>query len=556
QSYGVYVTGGYAYLADFGSGLAIIDVSDPANPGTPVYRDTGGGSYGVYVTGGYAYVADENNDLAIVDVSDPANPGTPVYYTTPGWAYGVYVTGGYAYLADYDGLRIVDISSFNSPVFTAVAVDNCGIASGPATVNVTIDVTPPISRAIPSGGVYTSAVTVTLTATDDQDPSPDIFYDVNETGSFDPYVGPILISTTTTLEFYAVDDCGNEEPVNREVYTFSGCIIGITTPAPGDCINTMTVPVTGTFGGFVGAVEVDVFVNGVTAVVDPPGATNSGSYTVTILFPEGLGQTITAVASNGSCTNIASITVDVDFTPPDVLITSPADGATLCTTTIVIVGSCIDPAPGSGIATCVIEVDGTTGDMSDGNETIIVPGTGVYTATLTGVDNCGNGATTTISFEVDVTPPTVDITSPADGATFCTTTVVILGNCNDVGFGVSTCVVAVTGGLGGDMSDGNETIIVPGSGTYTATLTGIDSCGLGASTTISFEVDVTPPTVDITSPADGATFCTTTVVILGNCNDVGFGVSTCVVAVTGGLGGDMSDGNETIIVPGSGTYTA
>ncbi len=110
QSYGVYVTGGYAYVADYDSGLAIIDVSDPANPGTPLYRDTSGRSWGVYVTGDYAYVADWESGLAIIDVSDPANPGTPLYRDTSGQSYGVYVTGGYAYVADWDnGLEIFKI---------------------------------------------------------------------------------------------------------------------------------------------------------------------------------------------------------------------------------------------------------------------------------------------------------------------------------------------------------------------------------------------------------------------------------------------------------------
>ncbi len=142
NSIGIYVTGGYAYVADYSSGLAIIDVSDPSNPGTPVYQDTSGSSYRVQVTGGYAYVADGSSGLAIIDVSDPANPGTPIYHDTPGSSRGVYVIGGYAYVADYYDLRIIDISSFNYPVFTAVATDNCG-NTGSDSVAVTVANSPP-----------------------------------------------------------------------------------------------------------------------------------------------------------------------------------------------------------------------------------------------------------------------------------------------------------------------------------------------------------------------------------------------------------------------------
>ncbi len=44
-AYDVYVSGDYAYVADDGSGLAVIDISDPTDPGTPIYEDTIGGAH-------------------------------------------------------------------------------------------------------------------------------------------------------------------------------------------------------------------------------------------------------------------------------------------------------------------------------------------------------------------------------------------------------------------------------------------------------------------------------------------------------------------------------
>jgi hypothetical protein len=70
----------YAYMADGNSGLAVIDISDPTNPGTPVYEDTTGNARDIYISGDYAYVADDTSGLAVIDISDPTNPGTPVYY--------------------------------------------------------------------------------------------------------------------------------------------------------------------------------------------------------------------------------------------------------------------------------------------------------------------------------------------------------------------------------------------------------------------------------------------------------------------------------------------
>ena len=42
------------------------------------YENTTGDAYGVYVSGDYAYVADGSSGMAVINISDPTNPGTPV----------------------------------------------------------------------------------------------------------------------------------------------------------------------------------------------------------------------------------------------------------------------------------------------------------------------------------------------------------------------------------------------------------------------------------------------------------------------------------------------
>ena len=113
---GVAISGNYAYVADGEAGLAIIDISNPATPGTPVYQNTNGTATDVNILGSYAYVADGASGLAIIDISNPASPGTPVYRDTNGSGRGVVVRGNYAYLADGPaGLAIIDISNPANP---------------------------------------------------------------------------------------------------------------------------------------------------------------------------------------------------------------------------------------------------------------------------------------------------------------------------------------------------------------------------------------------------------------------------------------------------------
>jgi len=155
----VAVDGDYAFVADGGDGLAVIDISDETNPQEVGRYNTGGTALGVAVFGDYVYVADDSNGLLIIDITDKADPqevgdydpffsnakdvtvsGDYAYvaygsrglyviditdktdpqrvgrYNTDGDALGVAVSGNYAYVADDDnGLVIVDITDETDP---------------------------------------------------------------------------------------------------------------------------------------------------------------------------------------------------------------------------------------------------------------------------------------------------------------------------------------------------------------------------------------------------------------------------------------------------------
>ncbi len=110
---------GYAYVGRLGvSGLRVIDVSDPTAPVEVGFVDTPGFAYAVAVAGGYAYVADDGRGLRVIDVSSTRRRRSrSASSTRPGYAYGVAVAGGYAYVADDDsGLRVIDVSDPTAPV--------------------------------------------------------------------------------------------------------------------------------------------------------------------------------------------------------------------------------------------------------------------------------------------------------------------------------------------------------------------------------------------------------------------------------------------------------
>jgi hypothetical protein len=155
------VTEIYAYLALNSGQIAVIEISDPQNPGAPVYRNTGWYPNTIEIHDSHIYVP-ILRDMAIIDVTDPTDPGSPAYigygdatfyvryvtlkenyayvtlepwylhifniatpsspshitsksYGPPASASDVAIYGNYLYLPASSGLSIFDISNGASP---------------------------------------------------------------------------------------------------------------------------------------------------------------------------------------------------------------------------------------------------------------------------------------------------------------------------------------------------------------------------------------------------------------------------------------------------------
>nr|WP_257790561.1 chitobiase/beta-hexosaminidase C-terminal domain-containing protein [Methanobacterium subterraneum] len=117
-----------------------------------------------------------------------------------------------------------------------VAVDSEGNCGPQYTTTYIIDTTPPNATADIKGGVYNSTQTVTLTATDNIDPHPVIYYTTDgsdPTTSSTLYTSPITLQmnlTTRTiidLKFIAVDQLGNMGLIQTETYILTLSIVNI-----------------------------------------------------------------------------------------------------------------------------------------------------------------------------------------------------------------------------------------------------------------------------------------------------------------------------------------
>lgn len=100
----------------------------------------------------------------------------------------------------------------------ALALQGCGSSSSSKPA----DTVAPVVSASPAGGAYDAPQTVTLTATDEGDANPVIYYTLDgsePTTASAAFTAPIEIAVTTVLRFFAVDASGNRSAVATERYT-------------------------------------------------------------------------------------------------------------------------------------------------------------------------------------------------------------------------------------------------------------------------------------------------------------------------------------------------
>ncbi|RLB90177.1 MAG: hypothetical protein DRH26_10175, partial [Deltaproteobacteria bacterium] len=121
------LSGNYAYIADSGEGLRVVDITDKTAPQvTATFKSMSEGSWCHYeslaVNGNYAYLAGEREQQRVMDVVDISDPEAPSLVQT-GSSYevsnqnndtfqSIKVSGNYAYLAQgWNGLTILDVTN-------------------------------------------------------------------------------------------------------------------------------------------------------------------------------------------------------------------------------------------------------------------------------------------------------------------------------------------------------------------------------------------------------------------------------------------------------------
>ncbi|MEE9553520.1 MAG: hypothetical protein V3W18_04410, partial [candidate division Zixibacteria bacterium] len=226
----IWVSEGYAYVADGGSGLQIVDVSNPDNPVLLGNCQTGGSCGNIFVSGSFAYIFDSNLGFGIIDISDPWDPFIVGNYTDLSMPTKVFVSGNYAYVAEWGlglggGMKIFDISDPTDPQIAGNYTD-LGILSKSICIKENhayianewdgvrvFDISDP-AEPIPTSGYY-SAKTVYK-----------IFTGQNYAYVADWYVGLHILdisdlSNPTLVSTYSLGDYGFSDVIVNDGYAFT-----------------------------------------------------------------------------------------------------------------------------------------------------------------------------------------------------------------------------------------------------------------------------------------------------------------------------------------------
>ena len=321
------------------------------------------------------------------------------------------------------------------------AIDAAGnTRTGSFLVTVTFtDTTPPVAPIIftPASGTTTSDTTQTFTGTaeasstvklyDGTNATPKATTTASSTGSWSA-TSSTLSSGTHSMTGKATDAAGNASPASAATSITITIATGDTTP-PTVSITSPTsgkyvkgvITVSASASDNIGVSKVEFYVDNVLKSVDTASPYSFSLDTKTLT---NTGHTLKAVAYDAA-NNLASyqVTINVDNVLPTVSITSPANGATV-SGVITIAATATDS---SGINYVYFYIDGvyktfvSTSPYSYTYDTNRLSN-GIHTIMAKAFDKASNSASyqitiTTNNANPDFIPPTVSITSPANGAT-------------------------------------------------------------------------------------------------------------------------------------------
>jgi hypothetical protein len=109
-SFDIRVSGSFAYVTCNVGGVAVVDISNPAQPQVVGQMSVPSYPYSIDISGLRAFITCGSAGLRVADISDPYHPHEIGFHDTPDWAQGICYQAPYIYVAcDTAGLLIYEL---------------------------------------------------------------------------------------------------------------------------------------------------------------------------------------------------------------------------------------------------------------------------------------------------------------------------------------------------------------------------------------------------------------------------------------------------------------
>ncbi len=189
-------------------------------------------------------------------------------------------------------------------------------------------------------------------------------------------------------------------------------------------------------------------------------------------------------------------------------------------------------AGNAAISACWYSLDGAANVSLPGCANTSIPfSNGPHTLQVYANDTSNNVNSSSVSFASDSAAPLLDAQAPSNSL-YNYSSIGLNFTATDSGSGVSSCWYSLDSAANVSLSGCSNTTLIVSDGSHTLELYANDSAGNLNSTSVSFIVDSTAPTVGIQSPAN-TTYTNSSVQLEFTATDLGTGISSCRYSLDG-----------------------
>ncbi|MFH2106479.1 MAG: Ig-like domain-containing protein, partial [Candidatus Micrarchaeota archaeon] len=272
--------------------------------------------------------------------------------------------------------------------------------------------------------------------------------------------------------------------------------------------------------------------------------------------------TLECTASNdtiySSALNSSIITI-TDITAPSISIEYPTNGLNLSTNVSITLNfTAIDPESGLNTSTCTYSLDAGAGvAIPSCNNGTFDTSEGSHSITVSAADNLGNtGTSSSISFTVDLTVPSLTIESPINNTNYSVDSVDLNFTAIERLTDLDKCWYSLDGGANTTLVGCANTTITPGEARHNILFYANDTVNnVNTSSNLTFTIDLTAPSLTVESPINNSNYSVDSVDLNFTVMDTLTGIDKCWYSLDGGANTTLVGCANTTITPGEARHT-